>query len=151
MLPLYVLIIVMMILIAISAEQFIDPKNKAYIRLYSDFNQNNLQFQFTPRDQFYRNRYIRLIVKINLKSLDINMPLLHDGLDDVRVLEIWNMYEGTNVSSLESDFYNSYTEPDYARRANPGKYKLLLRLHAGQHYKLNITEPVKKIFLYARM
>jgi hypothetical protein len=61
------------------------------------------------------------------------------------------MYPGDTTSSTESDFYNSYTERDNGRTGNPFKYKLLVKLKAGEKVSANIMEPVKKVFIYGRL
>jgi hypothetical protein len=124
---------------------------KAYIKLYDQFNKESLIFNFEPLLAAPANNYIRKIVKVNLKSIELNLPKKNDGNDDYRVIEIWSMYPGDTTASMESDFYNSYTERDNGRTGNPFKYKLLAKLKAGEKVSANIMEPVKKVFIYGRL
>jgi hypothetical protein len=134
------------------------PDSKSYIFLYEGFNQNNLAFKFVPEVNYdlgstskrgLENGYIKQIIKINLKSIDINLPKLNNKYDEIRHVEIWAIDDESNISSVESDFYNSYLEPEYAMRANPGRYREVLRILPGTHAKLDIAQPAKKIFLTA--
>lgn len=153
----YVSLIVILILLLIflfsNSEKFVNPTIQAtpFVRLYERFNQKNLIFDLTPVLQDPTSMYFRDIVKAEIKSMDLNLPLKHDNLDDARKIEIWSVYPGDTTSSSESDFYNPFTEPDYARRANSAKYKLLVDMKAGNRIKLNLDEPVKKVFIYARL
>lgn len=122
-----------------------------FVRLYERFNQKNLIFDLTPVLEDPTSMYFKDIVKAEIKSIDLNLPIKNDNLDDVRKIEIWSIYDGNNTASSESDFYNPYTEPDFARRANSAKYKLLVSMKAGNRIKLNLAEPVKRVFIYARL
>lgn len=148
----FVILIILLIFYLPINEYFGDEIiSKPHIKLYENFNQKNMVFNFEPILEDPTALYLRKTVKINVKSIDLNLPEKRDGFDDLRTVEIWNIYDGDNTASSESDFYNSYTEPDFARRANSSKYKLLVKLKAGSRIKINIGEPVKKIFLYARL
>lgn len=133
--------------------QTADPKSQPYIRLYESFGQKDLAYEFTPEIDFIAKTgrgFHKQILKISLKSVDINLPKSgSDVYDQLRKVEIWSIYGDDPNSSLESDFYNSYLEPDYVLRANPGKYKPVIQVFPGQHVKYDLTEPVKKIWLVA--
>lgn len=125
--------------------------SKPFIRLYEGFGYKNLVFNFEPLTQDTpAYLYLRHIYKVNLKSADINVIKRNDGLDDLRFVKIWNIYDGNNTASIESDFYNPYDESDIARRANP-KYDLIVDVKAGEHLTMEFTKPIKRIFIYARL
>jgi hypothetical protein len=147
-----VVIIIILILLMSPTENYTNPtiKPEPYIKLYERFNQKNMIFDFEPLLSNPTYMYLKKIVKADVKSIDLNMPLKNDNLDDVRRIQIWNIYDGDNTASSESDFYNSYTESDFARKANDAKYKLLIDMKAGNRIKLNMAEPIKKLFIYAR-
>jgi hypothetical protein len=126
-----------------------DPQ--PYIKLYDRFNKESLIYEFKPVIETPNAGYVRRVIKINLKSIELNLPKKYDGSDDYRRIEIWALYPGDNTSSIQSDFYNSYTEPDNLKTAIPGKYKLIVKLKAGEQVTANIMEPVKKIFLFGRL
>lgn len=113
------------------------------VLLYEDFGQKKLAYSF-------QGSYIKEQIKINLKSVDINLEKVNETYDKVRRVEIWRIGD-SEVSSSESDFYNSYLEPEYALRANPARYTLIARVFPGQRLKADIVEPVKKIWLFAFM
>lgn len=121
-----------------------------YVKLYERFNQKNLIFDFQPLLSDPGALHLRKMVKVDVKSIDLNLPLKGDNLDDARTIKIWNIYNGDNTASSESDFYNCYTEPDFARKANSAKYQLLIDMKAGTRIKLNFEIPIKKVFIYAR-
>lgn len=128
------------------------PVGEPYVKLYEDMRRTDLRFVFP--DPYYgesKDRYLRKIVKINLKSYDINIPKDPNIVNDLRRVEIWSIYDGDNDASLESDFYNSYLEPEYALRANSGKYKKILTVYPGNHAVGTIEEPVKKIALFINL
>lgn len=141
-----ILFMIFILLIPIAEHAENPPGLRPWIRLYEGFYQNKLYLNFESKQPLY----VRKMFKINLKSVDIFIPLLGDGLDNIRSVKIWSIYPDSLVASSESDFYNPYTEPDFARRANTAKYKLILDVRAGQRVLQDITEPVKKIFIYAR-
>lgn len=147
-----ILIIILILFNYYKQEHYENPniKPEPFIKLYERYNQKNLIFDFEPLLTSPDYLYLRKIVKANIKSIDLNIPLHNDGFDDTRTIEIWNIYDGNNTASSESDFYNPYTEANFARRANSAKYKLLLKMNAGNRIKLNLTEPVKRVFIYAR-
>ena len=151
----YITIIVLLLLLLLYLltrnEHYENVGPSPYIRLYENFNQKDLVFNFDPLLTDPTALYLKKMVKVNVKSVDLNIPLKNDELDPFRKIEIWNVYNGDNTASSESDFYDSYTEPDFARRANDAKYKLLIDMKAGSRIKLNFREPVKKIFIYARL
>ena len=124
---------------------------KPFIKLYEEFNEKGLVFDFEPILEERTSRYLRKVLKVNLKSIDINVPKQNDGADEQRHVEIWSVYAGDNTASTESDFYNSFTEPDFAKKANPAKFKLITNAKAGERLTLNIMEPVKKIYIFARL
>jgi hypothetical protein len=125
-----------------------DPQ--AFARLYSSFGQKDLAFEFVP-DADTGQGYMKKIMPIDLKSVDINLPKIEGPYNQIRKVEIWSLYGDDPNSSLESDFYNSYLEPDYAFRANPGKYKPVVQVLPGQRVVADMTEPIKKIMFIAIM
>lgn len=129
---LLVSLIIILFFILWNYETFTEPK---YIKLYEGFGQQKLAFTTNCKK-------LKQVIKINLKSADIDL-----SQNGIRKVEIWSIYGGENTASLESDFYNTYLEPDYALRANPGKFKKILVVKAGEHVKVDILVPVKKILL----
>lgn len=143
-----ILFIVFLMLIPIAEPMQVSPGDRPHIKLYEGFYQKDMMLSLEPEPG--KPFYIRKIYKINLKSVDIFIPTRNDGYDDARTVKLWSMYPDDITASSESDFYNSYTEPDFARRTNGAKYKQLLEVRAGQHVVVNITDPVKKVFIFAR-
>jgi hypothetical protein len=133
-----------------------DGPNIPYIRLYEGFNYQNLAYSYTPGNIDYTTPagaikgYLRLIIPVNLKSVDISLPKLGTQIDQIRRVEIWGMDQhDDNIASIESSFYNSYLEPEFAMKANPARYKHLIRVLPGDRVRKEIDEPVKKIFIVA--
>lgn len=127
----------------------ITPTLDSYIKLYEKFNFQDMVWESDPRNGTNYNGYIKQMVKINLKSWDINLAAYNSEYDSIRRVELWNVYDGENVASLESDFYSSYLDPEYALRANSPKYDLIVRVLPGQHVKLNADKVIKKIIVIA--
>jgi len=147
-----IFLLLLLIFVLGGNENFVNPtiQTKPFVKLYEGFNQKDLIFVFQPLLNDPAALYLKYIFKGNVKSVDINIPLSNDNLDNTRKVQIWNIYDGDNMASSESDFYNTYTEGNISLRANPGKYKLLLDMCAGNRIKLNISEAVKKILIYVR-
>lgn len=124
--------------------------NRPYIKLFQSFNGNNMIFEFVPVLTWPTAMYYKEQFRGVVKSVDLNLPKKHDGFDDIRVIELWSVYGGTNISSSESDFYSPYMQPHFALTANRGKYKLIVRVKAGSHIRMNLSFPVNKIMIYAR-
>ncbi len=128
---------------------------KSYIRLYEAFNQEDIGFEFAPDIDYLNqtgNGFYRAVVKMNLKSIDINLP--KTGIptyDQIRKVELWSVYPGMVDQSTESDFYNSYLEPDWALRANSAKYRLICRVLPGNSLKVDMIEPCKKVWVIASL
>jgi len=129
--------------------------DKPYVALYEGYNHKNLAYHFAPHSIDYNsydiNRgYIRQIIKCNLKSLDINLPRIGNAYDTIRRVDIWAVDERDNsTASSESGFYNSYLEPDLELRSNPSRYRKIIQVLPGNRVKMEITKPVKKIYLIA--
>lgn len=129
--------------------------SQPYIKLYEGYNFTNLAYNFAPEHIDYTvtdiiRGYLRQILRCDLKSVDINLPKVGGEYDQIRRVEIWAVDQiDNNTASVEAGFYNSYLMPESELRANPGKFKQLIRVLPGNHVKLEITEPVKKIFLIA--
>ena len=120
---------------------------KPFIKLYEEFNENGLVFDFQPVLNARTSNFLRKILRVNLKSMDLNLPIQKDCMDDERRIEIWSVYDSSTVS----DFYNSFTEPDFAKKANPAKFKLIANVKAGERLNVNVMDPVKKIYIFARL
>jgi len=127
----------------------ITPTLNSYIKLYEKFNFHDMVWEANPRDRTNYNGYVKQMVKINLKSFDINLQAYNNEYDSIRKVELWNVYDGENTASLESDFYSSYLDPEYALRANQAKYDLITRVLPGQHVKINVDKVIKKIIVIA--
>jgi hypothetical protein len=156
-------LIILFVFIKSQQENFImPPPTNTYILLYEGYNQQNLAYVYTPGNIDYNSSdimrgYLREILKVNLKSFDINLPAVgqaqqNDAYNRLRKIEIWAMDTTDNsVASSESGFYNSYLEPDIEHRANSAKYKMVTQVLPGQHVKMDVLAPVKKIFIIAIM
>ena len=133
-----------------------DP-TKPYIMLYEGFNFQNLAYSYSPGQIDYDDTstirgYLRQIIKCNLKSVDINLPKMGNQYDEVRRVELWGVDERDNsIASVESDFYNSYLEPELELRSNPARYRQLIRALPGDHVRVDIADPIKKVFVIAIM
>jgi len=126
----------------------------SWVRLYGAPWQKNLAFEYAP--VYGQFGFLRKIMPIQLKSVDINVPAIANdagqnatmkSMNPVRGVRIWSMFTNMPTASNLPGFYNSYTEPDFARRANSGKYTLVAQVGAGQRLIANVSEPVKKIFM----
>jgi hypothetical protein len=129
----------------------VDP---SFVRLYEGVNQTDLAFKFEPEidyDEKIGNGYLRLIMPISLQSVDINLPRVSPEFDPLRFVKIWQVFGNDTLASTESGFYNMYTEPDWARRTNSAKYKLLIEVAAGEHVVANISDVVRRIFIECRL
>jgi hypothetical protein len=125
-----------------SKEEFDEGGKGTYVRLYEGFGQKKLAYQTSGYD--------KIILPVDLKSVDIYLAQLGDERDAVRKVEIWSMYDGSNSASTEASFYNSYLEPEVELRSNPAKYQLLIRVAPGEHLRADLIRPVKKILLIVR-
>jgi hypothetical protein len=149
------LLIVIVFVVQTRSERLdVGPTTGSYIKLYESFEFKDLAWEYQPKMDINHppESYVKQMIKINLKSFDID--LLSYGIakyDQLRRVEIWSVYDGNNTASSESDFYSSYIEPSYAFRANPAKYELIVKVLPGQHFKLNAEIPIKKIMLIAFM
>jgi hypothetical protein len=123
--------------------------NNSYVKLYEGFQSQKLAFEFpNPLNTSSRDgNYLKQIIPINLKSVDINLPCIGDPYDRVRRVEIWSVEQGKNYASEEAGFYNSYLQPESELRANPAKFSMILRVLPGEHVKTDMNVPIKKIFL----
>jgi hypothetical protein len=147
-----IIIICILILIVLyisnkNSEALIMPKTTTRIKLYEGYNFQNLAYDVSLNT----GEYMKQILKVTLKSFDIDLPKLGDKYDEIRRVEIWSISNGDNNASIESGFYNSYLEPELEFRANPAKYKQIAQILPGQHLKLDVMIPVKKIFLIVNL
>lgn len=130
----------------------INPDRFSYMKLYEGFDQKDLAFEFAPFIDYTNNvgqGFLREIIKINLKSVDINLPRLGNQYDEIRRIELWAVDDTNENASMESSFYNVYLEPEYTFRANPARYQRIIQVLPGDHAKLDIVEPVKRVFVIA--
>lgn len=156
---------------------FTETDDGGFVRLFENFDKKVIpmnarfwQFPNTPLE--HKNKYIKAIIPINLKAYDIKVPKftkenrpkwMNDEkmnyYNDIRKVEIYSLYPGyINASSSTSGPYNSiYEDPhnwkdnnDYidAATANPGRYKKLISVKAGEHITGEILEPVRKVIIY---
>jgi hypothetical protein len=115
-----------------------------YVKLYEGFEYNDLQAEFVDAT--------REIIKLNLKSYEINLPIVGGGLDAVRKVELWAVDDGVNdnVASGVSGMYNTYLEPSYALRANPARYHHIVTVRpSNAPVRANVEFPIKKLFVIA--
>jgi hypothetical protein len=124
-----------------------DPAKQSYVRLYSDYRGRELQYEYTPTSGF---GYDRQILRIPVKHIEISVPSKTEGpYNQIRHVEIWNMYGGKPNASTISPFYNAYLEPGSEFTANRARYRLLARALPGDRISMDVTEPVGQIFLSA--
>jgi hypothetical protein len=138
-----VILIILIIIFYLAKRKEHMTDIRSNIMLYEGFDQKNLAYS----ESLKPGEYIKKMVRINLKSVDINLPKLGDKYDEIRRVEIWAMNNEDVNASLESGFYNSYLEPEIEFRANPAKYRKILRVLPGEHLVMNMTVPIKKIML----
>ena len=91
----------------------------------------------------YKSIPTRDIVPVNLKRYSIDLS----GLSKDKFVELWGM----NIMSSESEFYNSFTSPEFARRANPGNFDFIARVNGGNKIDLLNIVPTKKVFIYTNI
>lgn len=148
-----------------------------YVRLYEDFDKkvkpmNSRFWQFPDSLVSYKNKYIKAIIPIKLKAYDINVPKFTkdnkpkwmqdkdiNRYNDMRKVDIYSIYpQYINASSSTSGVYSSiYTDPYIwgkdkgdsinAFEANPGRYKKIISVKAGEHKEGVILEPVRKVII----
>lgn len=149
-----------------------------YVRLYEDFDKKIIPmdarfWQFPNSQLSYKNKYIKAVIPIKLKSYDIKVPkftLINkpiwmtpnqmDEYNEMRKVEIYSIYpQYINASSSTSGVYSStYSDPRIWKKnggdlmdafnANTGKYKKILTVNAGEHKEGVILEPVRKIIIF---
>lgn len=122
-----------------------------FIHLYEHYNNEGLVFSFDPQTPEPENNYLRMDFKGTVKSIDINLPMKNDNLDSIRFVKIWAVNPESNLSSSENyGIYNTYTEPDFAKKANDVKYKLILDQKPGSRIRMNLIDPANRWFIFAR-
>lgn len=141
-----ILCILILVLYCTKNTEHLEDRSSSYIRLYEGFGLKKLSYEFYPDEG---GNYIKQILKVNLKSIDINLTELGNKYDEIRRIELWSISGGGNISSSESGFYDSYLEPESALRANSAKYQKIIRILPGNHVKLDLTFPIKKILIIA--
>jgi hypothetical protein len=128
---------------------------KSYVKLYESFGQDDLGFEFAPDIDYIMKSgqgFYRGQVKMNLKSIDINLPNTGiDTYDQIRKVELWSVYPDMVTQSTQSDFYNSYLEPAYSLTGNPAHYRKICRVLPGERLKIDMVEPIKKVFVIANL
>lgn len=128
-----------------------DPRS-SYVRLYEGFDFTNEVFTKTTTPQA-GNLYYRILMPINLKSLDINVtkePPFVGSTAAPRGVSIWSVYPGdATASTVATGIYmDAYTDPAFAFRANsPYKYEHVVTVGPGEHVQMELEEPVKRIFM----
>lgn len=150
------------VLSAVPAEAVIGSAPS--VKLYEGPYGRDLAYDFTPRTTDVGEGYMRIIMPISLQSLDINLPLRDPALepgdmpnitsrsyDPQRFVQVWAVFGDDTVASTESGFYNAYTEPDWARRANSAKYKLIAAVAPGERLVANVQIRVRRIFLICNL
>ena len=128
-----------------------DPR-MSYVRLFEGFGFTHEVFQKTTTPQA-GNLYYRILMPINLKSLDINVtkeaPFVGSTVYP-RGVSIWSVYPGDATASTEATgiYMDTYTDPAFAFRANsPYKYQHVATVNPGEHVQMELNEPVKRIFM----
>jgi hypothetical protein len=121
----------------------------SYVKLYEGFNYTHKVFdKFTDSTG---NLYYRILMPINLKSLDINVTPTSSGnaTGEPRGVSIWSVYPGDQTASTEATgiYMDTYTDPTYAFRANSPKYQHVTTVEPGQHVRMELEDPVKRIFM----
>ena len=138
-----VVVLVLLLCMRAPREQFSVTSDaipgESYVRLYEGFKYTNMVFNKTGDGLYYR-----ILMPINLKSLDINLT---DGTD--KVVSIWSVYpEDVLSSSVATGIYmDTYTDPWYAFRANSPKYQRVATVAPGTRLQMEVEEPVKRIFM----
>lgn len=136
---------------AVRSNATPDPRS-SYVRLFEGFNFTNEVFQKSTTPQA-GNLYYRILMPINLKSLDINVteqaPFVGSTVYP-RGVSIWSVYPGDATASTEATgiYMDTYTDPAFAFRANsPYKYEHVATVKPGEHVQMELGEPVKRIFM----
>ena len=128
-----------------------DVQPTPFIKLYDSFQWKGLVFEHFPEMNLPAYKYVNTFYRGTVKSIDLNLPKQDDNLDSVRNIQVWGVNGSDNLASSECDFYNPFTEPDWAKRANYVKYKLLGEVRAGERIRIDLNTPIKKVYIYARM
>jgi hypothetical protein len=124
---------------------------ESYVRLYEGFAFNNEVFSKSAEPG--ETLYYRILKPINLKSIDINLSEGSKNENGIRGVSIWSVYPGDPTSSTEATgiYMSTYTDPPYAFRANSPKYSHILTVEPGSHVRMELEEPVKRIFMVINM
>lgn len=123
------------------------PGSAPSVKLYEGPFGRGLAYEFTPQTSDVSEGYMRLAMPLSLQSLDINLPLVDPAHDPQRYVRIWALYGDDTLASSESGFYNIYTEPDWAHRANPAKYRLVAAVAAGERLVANVGIRVRRVLI----
>jgi hypothetical protein len=127
----------------------------SYVKLYEGFNFT--QKVFDKHASGSENLYYRILMPINLKSLDINVkkePAANTPLvQQPRGVSIWSIYPGDTIASTEATgvYMDTYDDPAFAFRANSPKYQHIVTVKPGEQVKMELEDPVKRIFMVINM
>jgi hypothetical protein len=146
-----VIIVVIIVLLNISgsgAERFANPAGDAgtsFVRLYEGFKLTNQVFDKSAQSN--ENLFERILMPVNLKSLDIQVALKDSTRS--RGVAIWSVYPGMQTASTQATgiYMDAYDDPTYAFRANTPKYHHVVTVMPGEHKIVELDEPVKRIFM----
>jgi len=124
----------------------------SYVKLYEGFDYT--QQVFDKRASGSENLYYRILMPINLKSLDINVKQEPSSdapamLQQPRGVSIWSVYPGDVTASTEATgvYMDTYDDPAFAFRANSPKYQHIVTVQPGEQVKMELEVPVKRIFM----
>lgn len=149
-----IIVILVLILHCGSGVEKIENRQPAqegnsYVNLYEGFNFT--QQVFGKNVSKSKNLYERILMPINLKSIDISVSATGSTVRDnaPRGVSIWSVYPGDPTASTEATGVttNAYADAAYAFRANSPKYQHILTVNPGERVTMELDEPVKRIFL----
>lgn len=150
------LIIVIFVLVLHSTNSVERIENRqpaipggSYVKLYEGFN--HTQKVFDKKANGSTNFYQRILMPINLKTIDINVSATGSTVvpNAPRGVSIWSVYPGDPTASTEATgiYMDTYTDPAYAFRANSPKYQHVVTVEPGEHVVMELDVPVKRIFM----
>jgi hypothetical protein len=143
-----VLLLIIILYHGSNAEHLASTPNESFVRLYQAFNYKELVFDKSVGTT--ENLYYRILMPINLKSIDINVTASSAANTlKPRGVSIWSVYPGDATASTEATgiYMDAYTDPAFAFRANSPKYQHVVTVNPGEHVKMELEVPVKRIFM----
>ena len=132
------LVLLFMALKMRKKEHFGD--NTGHVKLYESYNYTS---GYGRKWEFIGPGYMKKILRVSLKSLDIYVP------PTGKRVELWSINENDINASSESPGV-VYNLPEHELRANV-KFNLIARVGPGQSLKKEITTNINRVLVIAEL